>query len=87
MVDDRLEIQDFLELYIKKIVKNPDYLRTSVSVGDKSDYVISIGVLSDDVGRVIGRDGKMVSALKNILSAHKAKNGLSYELFVSAIDK
>ncbi|BCZ17774.1 hypothetical protein NHP190003_10560 [Helicobacter sp. NHP19-003] len=37
-----------------------------------------------DMGRVIGKDGKMVSALKAFISGVKAKDGFSYKIVVVA---
>ncbi len=77
-----LPVKDFLEVYIKKIVKYPGDVVISVSDGKRSDYMLSIKVAHDDVGKIIGKDGKMVSALKNVISACKAKDNISYEIIV-----
>lgn len=77
-----LPVQNFLEVYVKKIVKYPDSVRVDVSQGKRSDYLFLIQVAEEDVGKVIGKDGKMVSALKNVISACKAKDNVSYELVV-----
>ncbi|WP_050780219.1 KH domain-containing protein [Helicobacter suis] len=37
-----------------------------------------------DMGRVIGKDGKMVSALRTFISGVKVKDGLSYKIIVLA---
>lgn len=77
-----LHVQNFLEAYVKKIVKNPDEVTIIVNKGERSDYMLCIEVAEEDVGKVIGKDGKMVSALKNVISACKAKDNVSYELVV-----
>ncbi len=77
-----LPVQNFLEAYVKKIVKNPDEVTIIVNKGERSDYMLCIEVAEEDVGKVIGKDGKMVSALKNVISACKAKDNVSYELVV-----
>lgn len=77
-----LPVQNFLEVYVKKIVKYPDSVCVDVSQGKRSDYLFLIQVAEEDVGKVIGKDGKMVSALKNVISACKAKDNVSYELVV-----
>lgn len=78
----KLSVQNFLEGYIKKIVKYPDDVVVKASAGKRSDYMLCIEVANEDVGKIIGKDGKMVSALKNVVSACKAKDNVSYELVV-----
>lgn len=82
----KFSVQDFLEKYVKKIVKYPDDVAVTTSVGKHSDYMICIKVANEDIGKIIGKDGKMVSALKNVVSACKAKDNVSYELVVVAHD-
>lgn len=75
-------VQNFLEGYVKKIAKYPDDVVVTTDVGRCSDYMIRIEVANEDVGKIIGKDGRMISALKNVISACKAKNNTSYELVV-----
>ena len=82
----KFSVQDFLEKYVKKIVKYPDDVAITTSAGKHSDYMICIQVANEDIGKIIGKDGKMVSALKNVVSACKAKDNVSYELVVVAHD-
>ena len=77
-------VEQFLEAYLRKIVKHPDSVVLSRTQGSRSDYVIHIGVDREDIGKIIGRDGKMISALKTVISALKAKDSISYELTVVA---
>lgn len=79
-------VQDFLEKYIKKIVKHPNEVSITSSVGKQSSYVIYIKVSDEDIGKIIGKGGKMVSSLKSVISACKAKDNISYELVVVSSD-
>lgn len=78
----KFPVQSFLETYVKKIVKYPDEVKIKTDIGKKSDYVLHIEVANEDVGKVIGKDGKMISSLKNVISACKAKDNISYRLVV-----
>lgn len=75
-------VERFLEIYLKKIVKYPQYIVIKREAGKRSDYMLCIEAAEEDVGRIIGKDGKMISALKNVISAVKAKDNVSYELIV-----
>lgn len=79
----KFPVQGFLETYVKKIVKHPNEVKIKTDAGKRSDYILHIEVSNEDVGKVIGKDGKMISSLKNVISACKAKDNISYELVVS----
>ena len=75
-------VQNFLKVYIKKVVQKPESVTITTSKGKRTDYMITIKVAEEDAGKIIGKDGKMISALKNVISACKAKDNISYELSV-----
>ncbi|PAF53704.1 RNA-binding protein [Helicobacter sp. 13S00482-2] len=79
-------VEQFLENYVKKIVQDPHKVRisgTPIINGCKSIVIYTSPV---DIGRVIGKDGKMISALKTFISGAKAKDGLTYKIVVQADD-
>lgn len=50
----------------------------AVSVSDKNDrgtMVYTVNVAPGDVGRVIGKDGRVVQCIRNVVSAVGAKGG------------
>ena len=77
-------VTEFIEEYAKLIVDKAEKLE--VSIEEVSDIFSIITVTADkgDTGRLIGKDGKMISALKTIVSGCKAKNGISYKIVVQA---
>lgn len=84
----KFPVQSFLETYVKKIVKYPNEVKIKTTEGKRTNYTLNnytlnIEVANEDVGKVIGKNGKMISSLKNVISACKAKDNVSYELVVS----
>ncbi|PAF46268.1 RNA-binding protein [Helicobacter sp. 12S02634-8] len=77
-------IQQFLEDYVKKIVQYPQDVSVSLELNEEGYKDIVIYASSQDVGRVIGKDGKMISALKTFISGAKAKDGYTYRVVVQA---
>ncbi|WP_104749664.1 KH domain-containing protein [Helicobacter cynogastricus] len=79
-------VENFLLEYCKKIVTYPQIVevRSRLLEDDPHTKEIAIYTSPVDMGRVIGKEGKMVSALKAFISGMKAKNGLSYKLVVLA---
>lgn len=76
-------VQDFIKAYAQKIVSKPESIDIKTNELDDS-CEITILASSEDVGRLIGRDGKMVSSLKTFISGVKAKDGKSYRIAIQA---
>ena len=49
-------------------------------VDEGGEVVVELEVAEDDMGRVIGKSGKIAPAMRNLLSAAGEKAGKSYEL-------
>ncbi|PAF43156.1 KH domain-containing protein [Helicobacter sp. 11S02596-1] len=77
-------VDQFLADYVKKIVQRPDDVRISLNVSEDGckDIVIHTSII--DIGRVIGKDGKMIGAIKTFISGAKAKDGFTYRVVVQA---
>ncbi|TLD96782.1 KH domain-containing protein [Helicobacter jaachi] len=77
-------VEDFIKEYAKKIANNPEAIQ--IQIQDAEDNTREIIILADaqDVGRLIGRDGKMVGSLKTFISGTKAKDGKNYRIAIQA---
>ena len=59
-------MKEFLEYVAKGLVDDPDAVW--VEVDDEDDEtVLTLGVAQDDMGRVIGRDGRIANAIRSLL--------------------
>ncbi|MBI1987042.1 MAG: KH domain-containing protein [Nitrospinae bacterium] len=62
-----------LVVYIaKSIVDQPELVKVNGVEGENS-VVIELKVAKDDMGKVIGKEGKTISAIRTILSATRAQ--------------
>lgn len=75
-------VEDFIEAYVKKIVTEPNKIRIIKTELDTNFYEIEILSSSQDAGRLIGKDGKMIGTIKTFVSGIKAKDGNSYRIIV-----
>ena len=75
-------IQDFVKEYAKLIAIYPNNI--SVDIEPLSDCIsqITINVHKDDLGKLIGKSGNMINAIKTIINGCKAKDGISYKIQV-----
>jgi predicted RNA-binding protein YlqC (UPF0109 family) len=61
-------LADALEHLVKGIVDNPDDATVTARTTSKGD-LIEVHVHPDDLGRVIGRNGRTANALRTVVNA------------------
>ena len=77
-------VTKFIENYAKLIVEFPEELEVSLnSINDTFSEII-VKVNSNDVGKLIGKNGNMINSLKTMVNACKAKDGVSYKIQIIA---
>jgi hypothetical protein len=77
-------IADFVAQFAKLIASYPDDVRVEVQEGDEITEIVLFANQAD-IGKLIGKEGKMIGAIKTVISGCKAKDGLSYKINVEAI--
>lgn len=63
------ELITFTENLVKSLVKEPDMVSVKEFLGDEEVIQLEIIVHEDDMGSVIGKGGKMASALRVLIQA------------------
>ncbi|MGI6432816.1 MAG: KH domain-containing protein [Sphaerochaetaceae bacterium] len=71
--------KDLVEYIAKSLVDQPDEVLVNVVEGEQST-ILELRVASDDVGKVIGKQGRIANAVRVILSASAAKSGKHVQL-------
>ena len=66
-------MKELIELIIKGIVDNPDKIEINEIIGERSS-IFEIRVDSDDVGKVIGRQGRNIKSIRTIVNAAAQKD-------------
>ncbi len=66
------QLREFVEFMAKSIVDNPEEVQVTEVAGEKTT-VIELRVASEDLGKVIGKQGRTAKAIRSILSAAAAK--------------
>ncbi len=62
---------DLVEYLVRRLVESPDAVSVE-EVEDDGDLIIRLRVASADLGRVIGRGGRIVRALRTLVRAGSA---------------
>ena len=76
-------IADFVAQYARLIVSNPDDIKVKVDQGDKTTQIV-LYANQADIGKLIGKEGKMIGAIKTVISGCKAKGGCNYRVNVES---
>ena len=72
-------MKDFLEYVARGLVDKPDAVEVDVEV-DGDETVLTLVVDQEDMGRVIGRDGRIANAIRSLLKVMATKDGRHVEL-------
>lgn len=66
--------KDLVEYIVKSLVDFPDDVAVNVIEGEKST-ILELKVATEDIGKVIGKQGRIAKAIRTILSATATKSG------------
>ncbi len=72
-------MQAFLEYVVKGLVQNPDEVSV-IPVERSGQTIFELRLNAADAGRVIGRQGQTINAIRTLLQAGSAKTGLRCSL-------
>jgi hypothetical protein len=67
-----MNTKDLIEYIAKELVDHPEQVKVSEIEGERTS-VIELSVAKEDFGRVIGKQGRIVTAIRIILGAVSAK--------------
>jgi predicted RNA-binding protein YlqC (UPF0109 family) len=79
MTDATPNPKALIEHVSKALVNAPDQVFVE-EVDEGEELVVELEVAEDDMGRVIGKSGKIARAMRNLLNAAGTKAGRRYEL-------
>jgi predicted RNA-binding protein YlqC (UPF0109 family) len=65
-------VADLLEYLARRLVDDPDAVRVE-TVEEADAVVLRLHVAEDDVGKVIGRQGRIARALRTVVRASAAR--------------
>ena len=80
-------IQEFVSSYAKLLVKYPESIQVEITPLDEGFDEITVYAKSEDVGKLIGREGRMINSIKTVISGCKAKGGKNYRVNVKSSEQ
>ncbi len=77
----KVEAKELLELLAKALVDAPDQVEVT-EVEESDELVLELRVAQDDVGKIIGKQGRTVRALRTLIDAAGEKFDRHYAVEV-----
>jgi hypothetical protein len=66
------EMKELIEYIAKSLVDQPDAVKVTEVTGERTS-VIELSVAEEDMGKIIGKQGRTVSAIRTLLNAASMK--------------
>ncbi|MCP4423445.1 MAG: KH domain-containing protein [Chloroflexi bacterium] len=67
-------MKELVEFIVKSLVDNPDQVVVS-EFDDRSSTIVELSVAQPDMGRVIGKGGRVINSIRAIVQVAAAKQG------------
>jgi predicted RNA-binding protein YlqC (UPF0109 family) len=75
-------VDAFLRSYTQLLVEHPEDISIEITEMDENFDEITIFANSEDIGKLIGKQGRMINSIKTVISGCKAKGGKNYRVNV-----
>ena len=72
-------MEELIIFIAKHLVDNPDEVRVTVREGERST-ILELSVAPGDMGKVIGKQGRITKAIRRVLKAASIKQNKNYVL-------
>ena len=67
-----MTMKELIKYIAQSLVDNPDKVEVNEVIGEQT-FVVELRVAKEDLGKVIGKQGRTAQAIRSILSAASAK--------------
>jgi predicted RNA-binding protein YlqC (UPF0109 family) len=68
-------VEDLLAYLAGQLVDHPDEVRVEQHEGTGGELILELHVAADDVGKVIGKQGRIARSLRTVVKASAARSG------------
>ena len=77
---------DLIKYIVNQFAENPNEVKYNV-VENGNNVDVTVLLKESDMGKVIGRQGKIAKSLRTIVSAASKKSGKRYNIEIKGIDE
>lgn len=80
MADFREDISGLVETLVLPLVDDQDAVEISSADTEDGAILVEISVVAEDAGKVIGRQGRVIKAIRTLCRAAGSRNGVAVEV-------
>ena len=80
MAEFREDIANLVEALVVPLVDDPDAVEITSTDTDEGALLVEISVADEDAGKVIGRQGRVIKAIRTLCRAAGSRNGAAVEV-------
>lgn len=79
-------MKDLVTFIVESLVENPEEVVVT-EVRDRATTVIELAVAAPDMGRIIGKSGRVIDSVRTLMQVRAAKEGRRFELDLLEADE
>lgn len=68
-------MKDLLEHIVTSIVDKPDEVKIDESKDETGETIFNLSVAAEDMGKIIGKEGKIIKAIRTVIRVLAIKKG------------
>ncbi|MBT3394148.1 MAG: KH domain-containing protein [Waddliaceae bacterium] len=72
-------MKEFVEYIVKNLVDNPEQVKINEISGSQT-LILELSVEKSDIGKIIGKRGKTINAIRTLLMSVASRNGIRVNL-------
>ena len=72
-------MREFVEYIVKNLVDHPDQVKIN-EIGGTQTLILELSVQKSDIGKIIGKRGKTINAIRTLLMSVASRNGIRVTL-------
>jgi uncharacterized protein len=74
VVAQESHVKELVEYIARSLVENPDQVRVTQVIGEQA-IILELQVAQEDMGKIIGKEGRIANAIRTLLKVAAAKQG------------
>jgi predicted RNA-binding protein YlqC (UPF0109 family) len=79
-------MKDLVDFLVRSLVDSPDDVVVS-EVRDRATTIVEVSVAAPDMGRIIGKGGRVIDSIRALVQVRAAKEGRRVELELLEADE
>lgn len=76
-------MEQLISYIVKSLVDNPDKVEVSTEIESEKVVILKVSVDPSDLGKVIGKGGKIANSIRTIIKSASAKSGRHFIVKIS----